>query len=258
MVENGSPSTPPAYMLLELADGSTQRVDISGPGGVERVAVGELGRRSSVWRIWANRSSSDLYVAVRNIAGVQKYSFHQSGDWRLQWSTRSAATQWTGLDERRVDQWRRPGEDQKGWTVALTIWVPHGDLGTIGGDDPLSKNVTFVPDPQPGDVAAIRIIVAKPGGGLAELKRTLPIGGFTLANGEIVLILAAMRQMTDEQSIWLEEHRRRGLEVARQKIRPPAFENTRMALFGTAATFDRFVFDLNATYEPKATALEGR
>lgn len=246
MVQTDSSSNAPAYMLIQLADGSTERIDLSGPGGVERVAVGEPGRRGSVWRIWANRGSSDLYVAVRNIAGVQKYSFHESGDWRLQWTTPEVATRWTGDDDRRVDQWRRPDEDPKGWTVALTIWVPHGELGTIGGDDPLSKSTTFVPEARRGEVTAIRIVVAKAGGGIAELKRTVPIGGFTLANGEVVLILAARRPMTDEQAAWLDQHRERALVVAAHAVGGATADNTRMALFGTAATLDRFVFDLNA------------
>lgn len=246
MVQPNSSSGAPAYMLVQLADGSTERVDISGPGGVERVAVGEPGRRASVWRIWANKGSSDLYVAVRNIAGVQKYSFHESGDWRLQWATLEAATRWTGRDDRRVDQWRRPDKDPNGWTVALTIWVPHGELGTVDGDDRLGKNVTFVPEAERGDVTAMRIIVAKAGGGIAELKRTVPIGGFMLANGEIVLILAAGRPMSAEQAAWLEQHRQRARVVGRKAIDRSTAENTRMALFGTAATSDRFVFDLNA------------
>lgn len=47
-------------------------IPITGVGGTIRVCVGKVGERSGVWRIWANKGSSDVYVAARNLAGAQK------------------------------------------------------------------------------------------------------------------------------------------------------------------------------------------
>ena len=74
---------PPTTPLLQLwnEDGDV-RVPITKVGGALRVAVGEPGRRSEVWRIWANRTQADVYIGARALAGIQKYSLHTSGDWR--------------------------------------------------------------------------------------------------------------------------------------------------------------------------------
>lgn len=50
-----------------------------------RFAVGVPGRRSTLWRLWANRAKDDVYLATRRSAGIFKFSLHESGDWRLQW-----------------------------------------------------------------------------------------------------------------------------------------------------------------------------
>jgi hypothetical protein len=53
-----------------------------------RLAVGDPdGPRSTVWRVWANRRSSDVYVAARVLGGVAKVSLHQSGRWRFAFTT---------------------------------------------------------------------------------------------------------------------------------------------------------------------------
>ena len=65
--------------------GESETVELDGPGGTIRVVVGEPGRQSGVWRIWATRNTSDAYIGVRAILGYQKWSLHESGDWRCQW-----------------------------------------------------------------------------------------------------------------------------------------------------------------------------
>jgi hypothetical protein len=58
---------------------------VAGPGGVIRVVVGEHGKQSGVWRIFApEKNYGDVYVGVRSLLGEQKWSLHESGDWRFQ------------------------------------------------------------------------------------------------------------------------------------------------------------------------------
>jgi len=40
-----------------------EQADTGGPGGTIRIAVGRPGFHSGVWRVWAGRSQSDVYVA---------------------------------------------------------------------------------------------------------------------------------------------------------------------------------------------------
>jgi len=63
------------------------------------VCVGEPGHGSGLWRIWganAGSGKSDVFVAARNVAGVQKISLHESGDWRCQWVGATNAERFTG------------------------------------------------------------------------------------------------------------------------------------------------------------------
>ena len=47
-----------------------------------RFAVGSRdGARSSLWRVWTGKNTSDVYVESRDVQGVMKFSLHESGDW---------------------------------------------------------------------------------------------------------------------------------------------------------------------------------
>jgi hypothetical protein len=123
-----APTPPSVTFEIEDGKGKREQHQLPGPGGTVRVASGRPGRRSGVWRIWANPSTSDIYIAARPIAGVEKVSLHQTGDWRVQWVIdrepgRRMAEQ-TG--SRILDQWQRPPESAPGWTKGLSIWVPDG------------------------------------------------------------------------------------------------------------------------------------
>src|SRR5664279_4401308 len=85
-------------------------IHITGVGGTIRVCVGKVGERSSVWRIWANKRSSDVYVAARTIAGVQRFSLHQSGVWRYAWTASAAQDHVPEDQDRVIDRWQRGDE----------------------------------------------------------------------------------------------------------------------------------------------------
>ena len=173
------------------------------------VAVGEPGRRSEVWRIWANKAQagkSDVYVAARPIAGRQKCSLHETGDWRHQWIRIEDAEAFTGTRCRILDQWQRGAETADGITPALSIWVLAEDVTAVP-DDNLPRNVTWLPAPDPGLALGVHITLARPDQGFFP-SAAPPIGGFTLANGEVVLVFADIVPVPDEGSRWLDEMRR--------------------------------------------------
>jgi hypothetical protein len=110
---------------------STMSCSLPIRNGRSNMAVGQPGHRSGVWRIWGNPPSnvkSDVYVSARTIAGVQKWSLHQSGDFRHQWVTADAASRFTSSPDKRIYSWQR-GPEQDGWiTGGLRICIPAGEL----------------------------------------------------------------------------------------------------------------------------------
>ena len=186
-------------MKLIDAAGNEQRINLPGPGGTIRIAVGEQGHRSSTWRVWSNKNTSDVYVAARTIGGTQKFSLHESGDWRHQWVSTEKARQHGDSDQRIMDQWERPETPEHGFTKGLSIWVPHGHLDLIENDRDSPDDVYFIPDAPSGAFAGIHISVASPDRGLLELGDATPIAAYGLASGEAVVTLSAQMAITDDQ-----------------------------------------------------------
>src|SRR6266550_771493 len=146
------PSTPESVTLvIEDGQGSREQHTVDGPGDPIRVAVGRPGRRSAVWNIMANKNKSDIYVAARSVARVQKVSLHESGDWRVQWVDSSeAGRRMAELTGSRIqDQWRRPAETSPGWTKVLSIWIPDGEVVDMPNDYQTEEGVIWVPPPAP-------------------------------------------------------------------------------------------------------------
>lgn len=251
VVEISGSAAAPERVVLVLAndDGEVGRTGVSGPGGVARVAVGEPGRRSSVWRVWANTRKDDVYVAAREAATHQKFSLHESGDWRYQWTSGERAVAYTGQSRRTIDRWSRPSEHTGGWTHALSIWVPHGALSSIPSDRaPRRGGIDFVPEPAVGEAIGIHVVIAKTDQGFVPTKGTVPITGFSLPGGEVVIVLAGKRRMTERDVDWLRSNHRQ----ARQSVPSDLLlgEGTRMALFGQTDGEVRWVWDLAADKEP--------
>ena len=181
-------SRPTSHVTLVLRDshGQQDSVDVHGPGGTIRVAVGRPGHRSSVWRVWANQNKSDVYVAARVLAGTQKFSLHESGDWRNQWVTKEKAQRFTSQENRVLDQWPRPPAGLGGWTTGLTIWVPSVEVLDIADDKQPLAGVGWIPEPPPDSAFGIHVVVAEPDRGFVKLQAAVPMDGFRLADGRVV------------------------------------------------------------------------
>jgi hypothetical protein len=230
-------------LIVEDSQGHRESFTLSGPGGHVRIAVGRPVRRSGVWSVWANRGKSDVYLAARSIAGVQKFSLHETGDWRHQWVTQEQAERFTGTPIRILDRWSRPREGPSGWAKGLSIWVPQSDVCDMSPDDQSAEGVTWLPEPPSGFAVGIHVVVARTDGGLVPVSGAFPVEAFTLANGEVVLVLVSRLELTDERQQWLDEQRARA-RAASSHVDVTDVNALRMTLFGYDDDGNRVLWDL--------------
>jgi hypothetical protein len=231
-------------LVLRDSHGQRESLDVTGPGGTIRVAVGRPGHRSSVWRVWANQNKSDVFVAARVLAGTQKFSLHESGDWRNQWVTKEQAQRFTSNENRVLDQWPRPPAGPEGWTTGLTIWVPSDDLLDIADDKQPLAGVGWIPEPPTDSALGIHVVVAVPDRGFVKLQAALPMDGFLLADGRVVLVVISVHRLADDARLWLNQQRIRA-HAAAGSVMGGAVPGRRMALFGSDSEGNRLVWDLS-------------
>lgn len=211
--------------VTQAAAGEAAEVDVIAGGRVQtfpmmkanpkkpiRFAAGEPGRRSSVWRLWANKTKGDVYLATRQSASIFKVSLHESGDWRLQWvgQDHRDVVHFPGPGQepegRILHRWQRPGAGATGWTDALSLWVPAEDVVDYPNDAESGGDVQWVPAAPPGWGTCYRIYLVEPGRGGVDLTAALTaphgtlglVNGFQLDTGEVVLLFAATEKLAPE------------------------------------------------------------
>ena len=168
----------PPYLTIQLPGGEPQTHEVTGPPGVIRFAVGSHARRSSIWRVWSDSKRSDVYVGVRNFAGFQKFSLHESGQWHHAFVDADAA-QGQGFPSRYMDTWEKPENGPSGWTKALAVKVHSGSLS-----EPDDDNVMWLPDAPGGCLAIIGDRHWRDRG-----QAELPVAAYRLANGNTVVVM---------------------------------------------------------------------
>jgi hypothetical protein len=245
-------SEPPTVYLTVAASstGENPRATsaLPGPGGVFRFAVGEPGRRSGVWRLWAGKAKGDVYFAGRSIAGVQKFSLHESGDWRQQWVNEAQAMKYGGTDDRIVDQWPRPAAIDADWTRGLTVRFLRGELSEVDDSSMKPGEVTWIPEPEQGYAFAVIIFVVTPNGGYFRIPAgVMPITGFSLATGQAVFVVGVRQELPDEVRARLDAARSEGLSITD----PMVFEHEerdgrRLTIHGHDELGNRILWDLAA------------
>jgi len=252
--DEANPRAAQAFLTVTSADGSTDTVTVGPPGAGERLAVGSLNYRSSMWRMTAPKSKSgksDVFVTCGGLGTAQKFSLHESDVWRNAWHSEELARQHGfpgkeehGGDPRVLDRWRRP-EGVKGWSRALSVWVPYGHLSPLPDEiENPRKPVTWVPEPQPGEVVGLHFTMVKPDLGELNLAGTPPIAGFHLPNGQAALVLLS-RAAVDEHV--LREHERQAAAAVAGVLGPPPYgADMRIGVFGHHEEQGyRFVWDLS-------------
>lgn len=176
-----------------------------------RLCVGEPGCRSTVWRIWAHRNASDVYIASSTTAHAHKISIHESGDWRYQ-SIRPIAelldSNQVGLVElenevtsRVLGSWRRPSSPEHGWIDVMRIVVPTSEViphPNTYGDLQSNNKIQWVSPAPPGFATEIRFFLVQPGKGIYGLNEAVIQegglsywGGMTLPSGEVLVVLSS-------------------------------------------------------------------
>jgi hypothetical protein len=250
------PEPASSLFLTMERDGEAETIPVTGVGGTLRLAVGRVGERSSVWRIWANRATSDVYVAARTVAGVQKFSLHESGDFRYAWTTNAMTSgQFTGISSRVIDQWERAEPNPIGWTPAMSVWTRSEDV-TVMPDDTKPNEVTWLPKARPGRATGFHLVLASPDQGVAELRGFAIVDVLALANGHGLIVLASQREVDEPTRAMLHTSRDRALASVpgiQARVGEPGL---RLALFGNNDEGHRWVWDmaLAADDEPDANA----
>lgn len=124
-------------------------------GFTSRFGVGYPDRlQSGVWRVWADPGKSDVYVAIRTIAGTFKVSLHESGDCNAS-ITQQACEKDPRLVEalggrRHIDQWHRRTHTGSLLSIPLRIAFPESELRWRSGKSPQGTEVQWLPPPPGG------------------------------------------------------------------------------------------------------------
>lgn len=181
--------TPIGSLTVSRADGSSYTVPILGPGSVARFSVGAPNAHGLVWRLWSAPNTADLYLAVRTKgAGDSKWSFHASGDWRLQYEQSRAAE--LGVD-RVLHRWRRPEPGPLGMIEVIRVVVPTDDIVENKVAVPEVSKVEWVPPAQPSRATLLHIFVVPTGSSMHPPSNADVVHAMTLSDGSLVLVLAS-------------------------------------------------------------------
>jgi hypothetical protein len=239
-------SPEPVTLALRDEHGNSENVVLPGPGGTLRVVVGEPGRQSGSWRIWAPPTKFDVYIGVRAILGYQKWSLHETGDWRHQWLTDEKAADFGKTDNRIIDQWQRPEEiGETGWIKGFSIRVRHQDLVEVATPEKVPAGALWIPSAPEGQVMSLHVVIAAPNRGEIALTGLIPVGGFTLVDGRVLLLVVSIDRVTDEHNQMIETALSEVMRLAQENgVDLAAAVAPRAALSGHNAEGDRHVWDV--------------
>lgn len=230
-------------MFLRLQAGDREEdIPVDMQGGLIRFAVGRVGERSSVWRVWANKNKSDVYIAARELARHQKYSLHESGDYRYAWTSEHKDTT---PATRILDRWRRPDLNEAGWSRGISIYVRAEDVVCIDPDLTKASQVGWLDKPPAGKALGIHIVLVTPDRGWTELKGFRPLHVIGLSDKRAVLVLTSITDVDPEQNRRIAEWQRNALENAPSELQRRAASETgfRMSVFGYDQDGHRNVWD---------------
>jgi hypothetical protein len=236
------------------------------PEQTVRFAVGvPAGPHSTVFRAWVPNGKSDLYLAARPIAHTLKVSLHESGRWRMAYTSEFASGDSPLLREpgdRQATVWDRPEEFEPGWTNAFAIIVPSSQLGPAPDSKPMAGAIQWHPDPGPDMETRFYVLFAAPGvtppsewPGKESMKTVL-VARFDLANGETVWIIAQDLPSEPGNERYLEAMRPEIVRQAGDRAVQPPEGVIRGYLFGNDARGLRFYVDLYIPPELLPTAGE--
>ena len=191
---------PVGTLTVKQANGDSYDIPIHAPGAAIRFAVGTPDAHGAVRRLWSSPHTTDLYLAIRDQfnGGDTKYSFHASGDWRLQYEY--SAAQALGV-HRVVDRWERPAPGPHGGILVVRIMVPADDIVATGRQEPDAAKIIWVPSGPASSLNVVTILLIPAGRPFSPPPDAFPIAAMLLADGSLVALLQSVGVVTP-----VEEH----------------------------------------------------
>ncbi|WP_431240433.1 hypothetical protein ACQ86B_13670 [Mycolicibacterium aichiense] len=194
-------------LVVDDGQGGRESLVLSGPGGEVRFTVGDSSNHAGVWKIWATSNNASVYAAVRVLGGRLKISLHDGPygpDYRLQWTEQHMQAN-PEFANRIIDKWNRPPEiGHTGWTKGISVWVRHQDVIPAPEGESLPADVLFLPAPKEGRATGVHIVIAHPTGQFVRPGGTL-LGGVTLADGQVALIIVSQDDVAEETNLVVDQ-----------------------------------------------------
>ncbi len=188
---------------------------------VVRLGVGNPdGRRSSVWRAWARRAKSDVYVTNQSIGGAVKLSVHASvmlvsftseyHDEMLRLGT------WTG--PRNLEKLPRPVvRDDQAVQVARIV-IPEQELRAMPRGPSEDKPIQWQRPPEPGDAAVFSVLLV--GRAFAESALEGVCGTLELNDGQRAVVACEYHPIWQELRVAIEDFRAKEGTAIKLDARP--------------------------------------
>jgi hypothetical protein len=192
-----------------------------------RVIVGDEGGgpRSQLWRIWAGKGTSDVYVGARPIAGDVRVSLHESGKWRFAFTERHMRRPEPLIPtdiNRAKHKWDRPPPFAPGLTRAFSIDIPASELRVPSRSDPLRKPALWLPPPPPDINVEIDLFLTR---GLPDdewpgrrAMKTQLLYRQGLPSGEELVVVSHWTPMTEERRARLDRYKQAFLLAQRDVL----------------------------------------
>jgi hypothetical protein len=196
MLDVGTKNKPPIGTLRAIReDGSSFTIDILAPGSAVRLSIGTPDAHGMVWRLWTSPNTPDLYLSVRDEfnGGDSKYSFHASGDWRLQYEY--ARAQALGVN-RVLDKWERPAPNASGAIVVARIMLPSDDIVATGKPVADAGKITWIAPGAPHALNVLVVLLVPAGAQFAPPSDAPPVAAMTMSDGSFVVVVHAIGPVT--------------------------------------------------------------
>ncbi|WP_253809900.1 hypothetical protein [Nocardia amikacinitolerans] len=178
---------------------------------------------------------------------MQKWSLHESGDWRHQWCDPEFIDNLEDRSDRIIDQWQRPPEiGATGYTKGFSIYVRHQDVVEIP-EAPQQNDVIWIPRPGEGCAVGIHIIIARPNAGQVDTGSVglIPVAAYVLPDQRSVLVFRNAFEMTTRTVNETEQLVERAMSLLNTDM--PWRPGLRLTLSGHDEHGGRFAKDIAVT-----------
>ena len=217
-----------------------------------RFAVGNPNEyRSSIWRLWVE--ANDVYLASRFAARLLKFSLHQSGIWRLAWTSESGVKA-KDSNDRVEKRWQRPAEFYPGWVQGPSVIVPYTNIEKSfeHNKKPYLNKVIWVLPPTPGNKHHLTILFVDSSATQESWKRALRhndlvLGSLGLRNGNKVVLSQREVPMVEKEYSYV-NFTKNDMKITYDSIVPEVFGSSLWA-HGTDDNGHPCVMDLALGWE---------